>query len=124
MDVNNLIPIALFTTFVIWRTISAVKHTRKRKNEIKQRANLEYNNDITISAEELERRLSESELMYQDLEETYWIQSSLLIGLCTYLYWGIWYISLIVCMAIAFIGFKFLSLKPFSTSLPDWNEKE
>lgn len=104
---------------VAWALISSAKNTAKQRARIKERANHEYDGETEISADELESRLDDAEIMYEDLEQTYWVHVSVLIGLCTYFYWHIWYVSLGLGMGLAYIGCKFLSVKPFSTAVPD-----
>ena len=92
-------------------------NTKKQRALLKKRSNEEFEAD-NLDNEYYTKRLSESEFMYEDLEETYYMHISLLVGLAVQLYWGVWYISLAVGISLAVIGIKFLALKPFLNSIP------
>jgi len=117
--------VLLYTLYIILVIITLLLHARKiaiQRNKIKERTNREYDQEIELSTDELESRLGESELMYEDLEQTYWMHVGILIAIATYFYWHFWYISLVVGPTIIFVGYKYLSLKPFTTNLNDRKE--
>lgn len=93
--------------------------TKKHRNRIKERDKKEFEGKIELSADELESRLGESELLYEDLEQTYWVQAGLLLGICSYLYWHVWYVSIISGVGVAFVGWKYIALRPFSNGAND-----
>ncbi|MBU1369062.1 MAG: hypothetical protein KKE62_18825 [Proteobacteria bacterium] len=96
-----------------------VRFTAKQRSLIKKRSNWEYEKEIELTKDELESRLGEAEIMYEDLEEQYWTDVALLVGIMSYLYWHIWYISLLITLIIGFTGIKYLTIRPFKTGIPD-----
>lgn len=72
-----------------------------------------------MSTEYWQDRLGESEIMYEDLEETYYVHISVLVGLAAQLYWDTWYISVAIGLLVAFMSLKFLALKPFTNGVSD-----
>ena len=115
----NSIEGIILLLIVIWALASAVRNTAKQKAMIKARTNNEYDNDIELTTDELQNRLGDSEIMYEDLEQKYWVHVSVLIALCTYFYSHVWYLSIGIGILLTFIGCKFLSVRPFSTAVPD-----
>ena len=108
----------IFVIIVIGLFIHDAVKTKKRRAYIKERANAEYNSD-NLGQEYYRERLGESELMYEDLEETYYMHIALLIGIAVHLYWDVWYLSILVVVLVAFLGIKFLATRPFSHGVPD-----
>ena len=115
--------ISLDTGIVIFLVVAAIIHgfikTKKYRENIKTIANKEYENEIEATIEELEDRLSDSQIMYEELEQDYWIHIGLLLGAISHSYCHTWYISIAIGLFIMFFGVKFLSLRPFSTATPD-----
>ena len=109
----------LFILVVIILIFSSARKTTQQRAKIKERINREYDQEIELSTDELESRLSEAELMYEGLEESYWEHVGLLVAIATYFYWHVWYLSLTVGISLIFVGYKYLSLKPFTTNMPD-----
>jgi hypothetical protein len=91
--------------------------TRSARKKIKEQANRDFHEKL--NRDQLESRLSESELMYENLEIDYWIMVSLFVGVCTYLYWHVWYISVPATIGLAWLGTQYFAAKPFSTGIPD-----
>jgi hypothetical protein len=60
--------------------------------------------------------------MYEDLEKDYYMTLGMLIGLLTYEYWHVWYISFAIFVAFVFMGWKYLAICPFTTGMPDYDE--
>ena len=116
MDLSGL----LLAIIVIGLFIHDALKMKKRRAQIKERANSE-NNAEHLSQEYYRERLSESELMYEDLEETYFIHIALLIGLAVQLYWKLWYFSIAAVAVVAILGIKYLATKPFSHGISDQN---
>ena len=108
-----------FIGVVIFALIRQVLDTAKRRKQIKDRANRDFEADGEIPRGELDNRLSEMESMYEDLEQTYWAHISALVGIASYAHWHIWYISVSIFVALAIVGTQFLSLKPFTTGIAD-----
>ena len=104
----------IFVCFV-YQAKTVAKHRRK----LRDRANENFRSEIELSTDELESRVFEVELMYEELEGTYWAHVSALAGALSYLYWDIWYLSLIVFILLWFIGERFLTLKPFKMGITD-----
>jgi hypothetical protein len=109
----------LFIAAIFVALLMEARKMATRRGKLKQRSNQEFDQEIEISRDELELRLGESELMYEDLESTYWMHVSALVAISTHLYWHNWYLSLAMFAALAIIGVTFLSLKPFTTSIHD-----
>ena len=109
----------LFIAAIVVGLLMQVRDTAARRGMLKQRTNQEFSEEIEISRDELETRLGHSELMYEELEKTYWMHVSALAAISTHLYWHNWYVSLAMFAALAIIGVTFLSLKPFTTSIHD-----
>jgi hypothetical protein len=107
-----LIIIILFS--IIFSGINASKVRAK----IKARAIHEYKIENELTQDELESRLLEAEIMYEDLEQTYWVHVGVLIGVALYFCWHIWYLSIAISVLIIFVGDKYLSIKPFKSSSP------
>ena len=99
--------------------VFSARKNAKHRAIIKERANRDYEQENELSQDELETRLSESELMYEHLEETHWLSVGLLVGIATYFYWHIWYVSVAIGIGLIIIGSKYLSLHPFTTGVPD-----
>jgi hypothetical protein len=111
--------------FILAVIIALLHHARKtaiQRNKIKERINREYDQEIELSTDELKSRLGESELMYEDLEQSFWVHVGVLIAVATYFYWHFWYISLVIGPSIIFVGYKYLSLRPFTTGIADRSE--
>ena len=104
---------------VVYLMVRQARHVIKIKKDIKRRANREFESDCQPTIEELESRLGESEVMYENLESSYWAHISVLVGIVSYLYWYVWYISLPIAVLLWVVGVKFLSVKPFTASVPD-----
>ena len=108
--------------FILLILISIIVHARKTskiKARIKAQANEDYERATEIPKEELQRRLGEADLMYEELEKTYWVHLGIAIGMASYFYWHIWYLSLGIGLLIVFIGDNCLSIKPFVSGIPD-----
>ena len=108
-----------FLVFIVILFVYDVRKISQRRLQIKVRANKEFDEETELTIEELESRIGEAELMYEDLEQTYWMHVSAFIGISTYFYWHLWYASVAIAAATAFIGYKYLSVKPFTTSIPE-----
>ena len=111
--------IGLFILVGIILIFYSARKTALQRTKIKNRINLEYEQEIELSTDELESRLSDAELMYEDLEESYWEHTGFLVALATYFYWHIWYLSLVIGIGLIIVGRIYLSLKPFTTNMPD-----
>ena len=109
----------LFILVVIILILFSARKTAQQRAKVKERVNREYDQEIELSTEELESRLGEAELMYEDLEKTYWGSVGVLVAIATYSYWHTWYISLTIGISLIVVGRKYLSLKPFTTNMPD-----
>lgn len=115
----NSIEGILFILVAILVVALSIRKTGKIRDQIKERVNREYNQEVELSTDELEQRLGESEIMYEKLEQTYWTHVGLLVGISTHLYWHVWYLSVAVALCLIFVGTKYISIKPFSTGVPD-----
>jgi hypothetical protein len=104
---------------VVVALIYSARKTAVQKSIIKKRANHEINKKIDLTQEEFEIRLGKAELMYENLEQSYWAHVGLLVGIISYLYWHVWYLSLVIGVTLMFIGYKFLSFKPFTSGVAD-----
>lgn len=114
MDVEALIFICVAVASLGY----SAYRTKRERTRIKERANREYQDEHEPTRDEIESRLLEAELMYEDLEENYWLQMGLLLSIGSYLYWNLWYISAGIGVGIVWIGYKFLSVRPFTTGTP------
>lgn len=112
----------LFILVVIIAIVFSARKTAQQRAKIKERVNREYDQEIKFSTDELESRLGESELMYEDLEQTYWVHVGALVAIATYFYWHVWYLSTAVGIGLIFVGYKYLSLRPFTTGVADRRE--
>ena len=110
---------AVFIVFFVTSIIYQGRRCSKIRAEIKARANKEYDEEIDLTKAELESRLGEAELMYEELEETHWTHIALWAGFASYFYWQNWYISLGIFVFLFFVGDKYLSIKPFKSNIPD-----
>ncbi len=110
--------VILLSLFILAFILDFFKSKKYRK-EIKERANREWSEEIELTADELEERLSETELMYENLEETYWMHIGLLVGFLSYLYWHVWYVSLLIFVVVAFGGSRYLAIRPFTSGIAD-----
>jgi len=115
---------ALFILLIIILFIFDIRKVKHHRDEIKERVNREFDQEIVLSVDELESRLGESEIMYENLEETYWVHVGLLVGMATYLHWYNWYVSIAIGVGVIFIGYKFLCIRPFKTGVPDIDRKK
>jgi len=102
---------------IVIQIFFSARKVSKQRLQIKEQANKDFDKGVEVDV--LESRLGDAELMYEDLEETYWVHISALIVISTYFYWHLWYVSIAIGAALLFIGVKYLSLKPFSTATPD-----
>lgn len=99
--------------------IHSGRRNAKIRTEIKARTNKEFDDEIELTNDDLKARLSEVELMYEELEQTYWEHIGALVGIASYFYWQNWYISFGVAILLIFVGGKYLSIKPFKSGIPD-----
>lgn len=106
---------ALFVLLIIIAVIYDARKVKQHRDRIKERVAREFSQEIELSVDELQSRLGESELMYENLEETHWVHVGLLVGTATYFYWHNWYISIAMGVSLIFIGYKFLCFRPFTT---------
>lgn len=114
---------SILILFFLIALANTANNSRLHRKRIKESANREYNEEIELSLDELESRLNQSELMYEDLEQTYWVHVSTLIGICSYLYWHSWYISIAIGVGLIFLGVKYLAIRPFTTGVPDTTDE-
>ena len=110
--------VILLSLFIVAFVLDFIKSKKYRK-EVKERANREWSDGIELTADELEERLSETELMYENLEETYWMHIGLLAGFFSYLYWHVWYVSILIFLVVGFGGSRCLAIRPFSNGIAD-----
>lgn len=108
-----------YILLVIVALIISARNTATKRAKIKEQVNREYDEEVELTRDELESRLGEAEILYEDLEQTYWVHVGVLIGIATYFYGHIWYLSVAIGVGVIIVGYKFLSLKPFSTAMPD-----
>lgn len=110
--------ILIIAWLVIALPISIYK-TAKIRRANKERVNREFHSEVELTAEEHQSRIGEIELMYEDLEETYWAHIGALCAIIAHLYWHNWYATVLMGVSIIFIGYKFLTIRPFTTGIPD-----
>ena len=115
---------ALLILIIIISLAYLTRKVKQQRGRIKERVNREFNQGIELSTDELENRLGELELMYENLEETYWAHIGVLVGISTYLYWHVWYVSIAIGVGLILIGCKFLSIRPFITGVADIEDEE
>jgi hypothetical protein len=108
-----------FVSIILIMLFISAKNSSKVRARIKAQANADYDNEIELSTEELESRLGEANLIYEELEQTYWLHISIAIGIASYFYWHVWYLSLGIGLALVFIGDTYLSIKPFKSGMHD-----
>jgi len=60
----------IFFLVVVWAIFSAAKNTAKQRAAIKARTNQEYDQETELTSDELQSRLGDSEIMYENLEQT------------------------------------------------------
>lgn len=109
----------LFVTIVLLSLIYSARKASIARGKIKDQANKDYDCDVELTATELKERLGEAEIMYEELEKTYWIHVGVLVGLSSYFYLHNWYLSIGVSLLLMIVGEKFLSIKPFKSGIPD-----
>ncbi len=105
----------LFALFALALIFMDVYKSKKYRDTIRERAQREYEEAIELTVEELESRLGESELLYEDFEQTHWMTVGLLLGICSYIYWHVWYLSVAISVSVVFIGWKYIAIRPFTT---------
>ncbi|MCH2058125.1 MAG: hypothetical protein MK214_16225 [Thalassotalea sp.] len=96
---------------------SSIK-TSKAKTRIKEQSIRNSSSERNLEKEELEDQFTELALMYEDLEQTYWVHIATLVGIISFFWLNIWYLSLGVSLLVIFLGDRYLSLKPFKLSTP------
>jgi hypothetical protein len=109
----------LFVIIIFITLFHSARRISKIRSKIKAGANKECDAEIELTNDELEIRLGEADLMYEELEQTYWAHTSALIGIASYFYWHNGYLSLGASVLLALLGDKYLSIKPFKSGIPD-----
>ena len=109
--------LSLVSSILTVAVIIEITNTVKRRRKIKERATRE--SKIGLTRDELENRLGESELMYEELEKSYWLHIGILVGVCVQLYLHNWYISVISSVVAIILGYKYLTIRPFTSGTPD-----
>ena len=112
----------LFFIFTVVLTAFNIKKSKNRRKTIRDRVQREFDEEVELSSEELESRLGESELMYEDLEQTHWVTVGILLSFCSYLYWHVWYVSIAIGVCVVFVGWKYIAIRPFTTGIVDHRE--
>ena len=100
-------------------TDEIVRIFKESRETISRRDKAPNFNAMQKANDDLRDRLIASQVEHQELENSYWQTSGVLIGIATYLYWHVWYVSIIIGLLIIFVGIKFFSFRPFDTSMPD-----
>jgi len=108
-----------FISLILILLFISAKKSAKFRASIKAQANADYDSETEVHAEEFQSRLGEANLMYEELEQTYWVHLSIAIGVASYFYWHIWYLSFGIGLALVFIGDNYLSIKPFKSGMHD-----
>ena len=109
----------IFIIIVLVSLIYSARSASKIKAKLKARANKEYDSEAELTNDELKSRLGEAEVMYEELEQTYWVHIGVLVGIVSYFYWHVWYLSISISVMLIFVGDKYLSIKPFKSGVPD-----
>ena len=115
----NIISDVLFVIIMLVAFVYFARKTRKTRSEIKERANKDYDSEEELPNDELESRLGEAILMYEELEERYWAHIGFLAGLASYYYWDVWYLSFGIGILLMLVGHQYLSIRPFRSGIRD-----
>ncbi|RHW76805.1 hypothetical protein [Colwellia sp. RSH04] len=115
----NIIADVLLVLIILVTFLYFARKARKTRSEIKKCANQDYESEEELSNDELDRRLCEAKLMYEELEERYWGHIGFLAGLASYYYWDIWYLSFGIGILLMLVGHQYLSIKPFRSGIRD-----
>jgi hypothetical protein len=110
---SELVLLIVIVAMIAWQ----IKTVSSRKAEIRLRAHKDFEVGYMPTIEELQNRLSESELQYEELEHTYWVHIGVFVGIAAQLYWNIWYVSIAIALFTIFVGVKFLSSNPFTSKI-------
>lgn len=111
-------------TFFIGLFFVFARQTASAKQKIKKRANEEYVSSKNINTEDLQKRLAESELMYEELERERVIVFAFLAGLLSLHTLNEWYWALLSAVIAGVLADKYLSVKPFTNDISDFGSDD